>query len=412
MMSRLCNVNTVKRMLADTSLALLLCIFPASIGNAAQGKDSTQAFHAKPGKNCAKNYKAALSLSHKRYAPRLKYAVKISHSKVGSFPGHWITHPSLTLGNQQKKLSKRQRRRSKHGIRLATLKSPRFSVQHYTAQEQQILRIADSVIRWRGKDPAFNKRGRYGWLTTRIAADLRVYMEQPDHPALCTGANLMMNHLYNNSGRFRKRVALVKKLSPLAHQYAAARYRALKYIIQDGKAPLFVKLGSTEKYASLNGLMTKTAKLLADSRLLPQLRQEQGFLPTIEILRKFTALENGQKKNGSSYKSQKRDILSKIMLPVRRPENIAQGKRKPTQKVKIRTVFVHKETRAVVGNFLHSTAKLSPLAQKALRKSLAAIEAAYYIDHIYQSYDALSTSIYGAISSVKQSHATHCICSE
>ncbi len=385
-------------------LFLLFYTFFSSINVFARQnhKPAVQELSATP--NCAKNYKKALSLSYKKYAQPLTYAVTISHRQVKVFPGHWMVRPSLKLTGHKKR-SKRLRRRDKSGIELVSNQSSEFSALDYTAQEKQILKIADSIVRWRGKDPAFNKKGRYGWLTTRIAADLKTYMRQPDHPALCTGAIGMMDYLYKHSGRFRRRVALINQLSPLAHQYAAARYRAFKHILSTGHAPLFVKIGASERYASLNTLMTRTASLLSKP-LLRSINQENLFLPTLEIFKRHAALEPSPKITGTHSRTV-------IILPTPRPAPFSTSEQRKVKKHVVKTVYSHKETSAVMGHFPHSSRhKFTALTREALRKTLSAIEAAYYIDHIAQSYKALSDSIYGAISEIRKSHASHCICSE
>ncbi len=368
--------------------------------------------------SCAKNYKAALSQAYQRYSEPLKYAVSVSHKKVDVFDGKWMVSPAIALGDKTKRLSKKKRRRSKAGLVLIPLKNSHFSALSYTAQEKQILTIADSIVRWRGKDPAFNKRGRYGWLTSRIAADLRVYMGQPDHPALCTGANLMMDHLYNNSGRFRKRVAFIKKLAPLAHQYAAARYRAFKYTMRTQVNPDFVKLGSIEKNISLSLLMTKVAKTFQQRRFTAQVDQEPQFLATLALLRTKTALA------ANPFKTKHSLTLTSLVLPQRRPSTTIKPStifKTKKQNKNIKTVAINNPTSAnYSASFSPIPRKSSPISlrlrqlsvlqQDALRKSLSAIEAAYYIDHIAHSYEALNSSIYGAISSVRSAHKKHCHC--
>jgi hypothetical protein len=55
-------------------------------------------------------------------------------------------------------------------------------------EEREIFNQASAIMRAGGADPKLDRSGSLGLVTGKVADDLRIYLNQPAHPALCTGA--------------------------------------------------------------------------------------------------------------------------------------------------------------------------------------------------------------------------------
>ena len=97
--------------------------------------------------------------------------------------------------------------------------------------ETRVLKAVNDLVDGRGAVPDVGNNGRYTWLATRAASDLRLYISQPPHVALCSGATEIVEFYSASLKPLQKRADDVADLVKRARLLAAAR-------VQDAATPL------------------------------------------------------------------------------------------------------------------------------------------------------------------------------
>lgn len=92
-----------------------------------------------------------------------------------------------------------------------------------TADETKILKSVADLVDGRGAIPDVGPNGRQTWLATRAASDLKSYISQPPHVALCSGGKEVTEFYSNALQPLQKRADDVAALSRRARKLAAER---------------------------------------------------------------------------------------------------------------------------------------------------------------------------------------------
>lgn len=95
-----------------------------------------------------------------------------------------------------------------------------------TNDEMRILKAVADLADGRGAIPDVGNNGRYMWVTQRATNDLRLYMTQPAHPALCAGGREITDFYTNALKPLQKRIDDVGDLVKRARLLAAVRVAA------------------------------------------------------------------------------------------------------------------------------------------------------------------------------------------
>ncbi|MBC8050237.1 MAG: hypothetical protein H7X92_08840, partial [Chitinophagales bacterium] len=74
-----------------------------------------------------------------------------------------------------------------------------FNVTASSKEEREILQRAGAFLRSGGADAKLARNGSLEWVSGKVASDLRGYLEQPAHPALCTGAKQFTDYYIKQS---------------------------------------------------------------------------------------------------------------------------------------------------------------------------------------------------------------------
>ena len=88
------------------------------------------------------------------------------------------------------------------------------------ADELRVLKALNDTVVGRGLAPEVGNNGRYTWVTQRATSDLKTYISQPEHPALCSGGREVAEFYGNALRPLQKRAEdvgeMVKKARALA----------------------------------------------------------------------------------------------------------------------------------------------------------------------------------------------------
>jgi len=228
----------------------------------------------------ARDYHRSLAELDKKHGPAMYAALKTARRGLDDLPGRWIFKPvprrpkrafrtetrtvRKRVCTRYRRATRKERRKARRLGRRArktcirrvlrtTTRKVRIPIAQkgavVDAKELRILELAFNAVKSRGAAPLMRKAGgRYGWTVTRLAVDLRTYMRQAPHPALCTGAQDYLDYLESVSVGFRMRAKEMHEARHDAPARAATHIRRLRRLLQEqqgghpavGAAPLAV----------------------------------------------------------------------------------------------------------------------------------------------------------------------------
>jgi hypothetical protein len=89
----------------------------------------------------------------------------------------------------------------------------------------RVLKALNDLVEARGGVPEVGSNGRHAWLAQRVTTDLKAYISQPLHPALCSGGAAFAEFYVGTLKPLNKRISDVTELAAKARQLAVARVR-------------------------------------------------------------------------------------------------------------------------------------------------------------------------------------------
>jgi hypothetical protein len=95
-----------------------------------------------------------------------------------------------------------------------------------TSDELRLLKAVADLVDGRGAIPDVGNNGRHMWVTQRAANDLKLYITQPAHPALCSGGREITDFYGNALKPLQKRIEDVGDLVKRTRLLAAVRVTA------------------------------------------------------------------------------------------------------------------------------------------------------------------------------------------
>ena len=146
------------------------------------------------------------------------------------------------------------------------------------AEELRTLKALNDLVEGRGAVPEVGNNGRYTWLAQRATGDLKTYISQPSHPALCAGGNEVAEFYGSTLRQLQKRIDEVADLAKKARTLALARVSEA-LTAANGSAPPPAAPAPT---ASLNELIALTVKAAAPQATTVELEAERTTLGALQ----------------------------------------------------------------------------------------------------------------------------------
>ena len=157
--------------------------------------------------DCAHDYHAAIKGIRDANVDRMTAALTKARKGDPSISGQWIFPPPgvgrmvrvkrRTCVRSQRVWSYQRQRWQRRCVRygMRTVKVRSRAVTAGTAEERKVFGMANTFLRARGTDPQLRNSGAgAAWVLKRVAQDLKAYLGQTAHPALCTGVPQMMGY--------------------------------------------------------------------------------------------------------------------------------------------------------------------------------------------------------------------------
>ncbi|MGI9405178.1 MAG: hypothetical protein ACR2O4_02305, partial [Hyphomicrobiaceae bacterium] len=214
--------------------------------------------------NPARDYHRALRKLDTENGEEIYASVQDARAGNPDLPGRWLFKPvsfkskraykitnktvSVRYCTRYRRATRKERRRARNRGRRVRRICSRRATRKVTRkirtvvkrkpdpvgkEERRLIVMAGNAVSSRGAAPLLRKRsGRFGWISSRIAIDLRTYMGQKPHPALCTGMDVGMDYLYDNATSFRRRIGDMHASRERAPEIAALRIRTLREQLQ------------------------------------------------------------------------------------------------------------------------------------------------------------------------------------
>ncbi|MDH3580320.1 MAG: hypothetical protein OEM91_06805, partial [Hyphomicrobiales bacterium] len=239
-------------------------------------------------------------------------------------------------------------------IRYRTVRSTRVTATKMTKDERAVIRFAAKYVRSRAKDSQLSAKQHHGWVSQRVATDLRGFLKQDKHPAICSGAVEMADYFTGRMDDVSKRAGIFEENSKKAHSLAAAKIAEIRDVVKAepgghpgwGPAPLSMTLAGSDR--TLRDLVGDVAELAGEDAPVTQIRQSDDAFAALKTMREYTS----------------------------------GGGLKP----------------------------LTADARSAILHALSLLEAADYISSVHDRYLELDHSIIGSLTAMKKAHGEHCTC--
>jgi hypothetical protein len=128
--------------------------------------------------------------------------------------------------------------------------------------------------------PEVGHNGRYYWMSQRAASDLKTYMSQPSHPALCSGGKDFAEFYAQTLGPLQKRIGDVSEMAKKARALAIARV----------KEAVGLKVGA--EVLDSGGVITKqfaAPEIAADASLVTLVAEAAGVVVAAPVKAEIAA---------------------------------------------------------------------------------------------------------------------------
>ncbi len=279
-----------------------------------------------------------------------------------SLPRTWIFRASSTVRSRGRCLRyRRQWDPEEYGYRRVCVRYRDGEQEQPTTastsvnpkEEREIFQRANAFLRTGGADPKLSRKGSLEWVSGKVASDLRLYLEQPPHPALCTGATEFTNYYLKQSAGLKAHAEGVINSAAKAREMAAAKTAEAKQVLAAMQ---------TEQSGE-----TPTATPISDQS------GEQPLRSLVIELAPYSGLS---------------------------PEAVAALEQAPDDLAVLQTLKDGMDT----------VAEPDKAARAILMPALAMIEAAVHMTRVEARYQDVRTKFIGGFENVKAAHDKFCVC--
>ena len=217
---------------------MLRCLLAAGFAAVSFCSTFASAVQAQTVESCAQKFHAELAQLSAARGETLGGVFKGMRTGDVSLPGRWLFGPPPGKANSARAASKasvervcveetRVRNRVKcvryeERIRSSTEITYQTGA---TADEARAIKAFGDVVEGRGAIAEVGNNGRYSWLVQRMAQDLKTYISQPPHPALCSGGSELAEFYASQLSPMQKRLQDIGAASSKAREMAVARVR-------------------------------------------------------------------------------------------------------------------------------------------------------------------------------------------
>jgi len=309
--------------------------------------------------DCAGGFYSEITKVRHGSGSGIEQALQASRKRDKARPGHWLFSPRIASSARRGKCLKSVRRWSKRRGRhiyvctkfedVASDASP-----SPVPYEGRVYRFASGLVSARATDRELAPTRDSGWATKRVAQNLKGFLKQDKHPAICNGPLKAFDYYDARLAGFLKRAETYDDMA--AKSYALALLRSVEAIEASrsepgghpgwGAAPLFAASGNSE--ISLRQMIETIAKIPDDAAIGETVSTASSVLDGLKALSQFMKSESAK--------------------------------------------------------------SITNVTRSAMRNALGAIEAADYVTTVAGQYSDLRHALAGSMTSLREAHASRCTC--
>lgn len=329
--------------------------------NAKPDAETDQTTVVWPASDCAANFYKEISAIRDRNHDAMSTALKSGRSRDKTRPGRWLFRPGIAKSVRRRVCAQWrqvwkpfQGRYERTCIRRKTVTRTIRSSGNLPKSEAAVYRFATQFVSSRAIDRRLSVKQNEGWVSQRVATDLRGFLKQEKHPAICTGAPQMMDYFSTKLDAVRKRGSQISERAEEAAILAKAKFAEARSAIASDPS-------RTELPAAVDAKPDEAPSPSSLSEMVRALVADIGD----------------------------ESLISKV--------------------ADTETVF--DALKGVSGSLKAATKPLGKPAKSAIRNALSAIEAADYLSIVAGHYAEIDTTILGSLEQVRRAHKKECVCS-
>jgi hypothetical protein len=311
--------------------------------------------------NCAGGFYSEIVKVREGSGAGLNEAIKAARTKDKTRPGRWLFPPRFKSTKATRKCVHRtkrwNKRRGRYVYRCTKYEAVEPIIVGKTTpvkSERSVYNFASRYVSARAYDRELTQTRDSGWATNRVSQNLKGFLKQKNHPALCTGVISFFDYFDDRIAGFAK--------------------RADKFDDMAGKSFSLAQIRTTEAVEAVKVETVGHPGWGSAPLDLPQAKKEEAL---------------------------KNRVVSLTQL-INNPELNQQVKEAKNAFSALRTM----------SDFFKSEAgkSLSPPTRSIVYRALSAIEAADYIGTVTRHYTDLRHALMGSMSTIRQAHASKCSC--
>ncbi|MGD9827392.1 MAG: hypothetical protein AB7E70_09415 [Hyphomicrobiaceae bacterium] len=333
-----------------------------------------------------------------------------------ALPGRWLFWESNPRARLRSRAAARDGRpceqwrgsgRRKRCVRWGEAPDPALKTADHgvpTKEEIALLAFLDGFVRSRGSIEDFGKRGRHAWITMRVSTDIRTFLTQGQHPALCTGAPEMLDYFEKRMGAFRTRGEAVASETAKAPALADLRIRLAYDVRKATPAPAVPSVAPAREPAKPADPSVPTSKApekpsstMIITGSTPRPATTTPAAPAQPPA--FSLAEPATPPRADAPLVQKIAYVAGLFSPSEKARAVADA---------ASPFAALAEAKALLGGaWVKDVPK--PIVQSSLA-ALRTLEAQAYAELFGREYKAVSVSFFGSIADIRAAHAKSCRC--
>lgn len=348
--------------------------------------------------SCAATYRKALDEVRDKRSEPIATAVRTARAADPDMSGSWLF--SATLFDPKRKprtesycaeTSETRSGRSRcvrYAKRTVTPAGEPAITSASTTEETRDLKALAPFVELKGAVPELGANGRFGFLFQRVAQDLRTYLAQDPHPALCAGGGDLTEFYDGQITPLKRRQAEVGDLAKRTRAAAQARLMALH------KA-------ETAAYEKMTAAAKAAASQPASASLAPPANTATPPAPV--------SPEPPIAAPASYAAKSLVDLVAAAVRPLAPAELVKPiAAETSTHKAlaRARDVFLARQANG------GTAPPVDPAVLDASGHALRMIEAAAYANLQREQYRSIETSLFAAIADIRQAHKAACTCAD
>lgn len=271
-----------------------------------------------------------------------------------------------------------------------------------TPDELRILRVLNDFVEAKGAVPDVGANGRYSGLIQRVAQDLRLYVNQPAHPALCAGSKEITEFYTGQLATLKKRIDEVTIAAKQATELAAVRVRNIAVaelkvydkVVADAAASAIAAEKAAAELAAKSSTDAATTLQPAAASSNPTISQPLPLKPV------------GPAQLGDYAVVSFAALVAESLRPLLPQPLVVEITGSATP---LAILF---KARAAVLDPDNPVDKVPAETREAALMALRLLEARYHGERYVARFAELNASLFGVLDDVKAAQSTSCICKE